>query len=122
MSSIAVAFALPSETADASLQKRVVAYLATRNFHSFRRLAVRADRGVVCLSGRLDSYYQRQVAVESARRVAGVTTIVDRIVVAGVSSAAAPLRKFARQSPNPEELVGLIDVGFERLPVALCER
>jgi hypothetical protein len=120
MSLIAIASAFPSATADTALQKRVVAYLATRSFHSFRRLAVRADRGVVSLSGRLDSYYQRQVAVASARRVAGVTTIVDRIVVASVSQSAVPVRKFVRPSPNPAGLIDLIDVA-ERRQVVLCE-
>jgi len=67
--------------ANAELERRIVAYLASRNFLSFRRLVVRASQGVVSLNGRLGSYYERQVAIESARRVAGATRIVDRMVV-----------------------------------------
>jgi hypothetical protein len=120
MSSIASAYVFPSSTADAELQGRVVAYLASRNFHSFRRLSVRAKRGVISLRGRLGSYYERQVAIESARRVAGVTRIVDRIVVDAVSDRVLTVPKFARAMPNSDVLVDFVGGVLERFDVALA--
>jgi hypothetical protein len=114
MSSIAIPQALPSSTADAALAQRVVAYLATRNFHSFRRLTARADRGVVSLSGKLDSYYERQVAIESARRVAGVGRVVDRIVVNDISPRSRPVPRFAQPLASLAALTALIDKELDR--------
>jgi hypothetical protein len=114
MSSIAIAHALPSANADAALQERVVAYLATRNFQSFRRLNVRASRGVVSLTGQLGSYYERQVAIESARRVAGVSRVVDRIVVSDLSERTRVVPRFAQPWPSLAALTALIDEELER--------
>ncbi len=95
MSSIYSAYLYPSSVADSELERRVAAYLATRNFLSFQRLHVLASQGVVVLSGNLSSFHQRQVAVESARRVAGVTQVIDRLVVETVSRRLPSVPRFA---------------------------
>jgi hypothetical protein len=84
MSSLENHYAADTESPDAELQSRARAYLISRKFSAFRRLDVVADRGVVGVSGSLASYYERQVAVESLRRVAGVRRVVDRIVVEAI--------------------------------------
>ncbi len=116
MSSIASAYIFPSASADAELQRRVMAYLATRNFHSFRRLTVRAERGVVSLTGRLGSYYERQVAIQSARRVAGVTRILDHIAVndISISERSRPVPRFVQALPSLAALAALIGEEPER--------
>ncbi len=107
MSSIASPFLFDMAIANKELQKQVVAYLASRNFHSFRRLTVRAHQGVVSLSGNLDTYYERQVAVESARRVAGVTRIIDRIIVDPESARAPDVPRFALPLTDLEQLTAV---------------
>jgi osmotically-inducible protein OsmY len=75
----------PSSVADADLERRALAYLASRNYRSFRRLRVEAVGGVVTLTGQLSTYHEKQVAQESVRRVAGVVQVIDAIQVAAGS-------------------------------------
>jgi len=96
VSSIASVHIFPFVADNAALERRIVAYLASRNFLSFRRLVVRANQGVVVLNGRLGSFHERQVAIESARRVAGVTRIVDHMVVDAVAAQVTADPKFSR--------------------------
>ena len=64
------------------LQRRVQNYLNDRNLNSFDSLNVDADRGQLTISGVLNSYYDKQVAINSCRRVAGVLSVIDEIIVA----------------------------------------
>ncbi len=67
---------------DADVGQRVCSYLNSKHFPRFRDLTVEVARGVVTLTGRLDSFHERQVALNSCRRVAGVLELVDAITVA----------------------------------------
>jgi osmotically-inducible protein OsmY len=49
-------------------------------------ISVDADRGVVTLSGQVDSYPQKQQALRAALRVLGVTAVADEIVVRPATS------------------------------------
>ena len=68
---------------DQELEFRVETFLKSRNFPSFKKLEVSVYEGVVTISGQLRSYYEKQVAISSCLRVAGVTTMVDQIEVRG---------------------------------------
>ena len=94
MSSHSSAYAYPANATDADLVRRVRAYLASRGFLSFRRIEIESHGGIVTLTGTLSSYYERQVALESARRVAGVLGVVDAIRVGAERPSAPP--NFAR--------------------------
>ena len=67
---------------DKDLQHRVASYLGSRHFPAFRDLQVDVDHGAVTVSGRLSTYYEKQVAINACRRVAGVLQLVDDISVA----------------------------------------
>jgi hypothetical protein len=95
MPSHASAYAYPANATDADLVRRARAYLASRGFLSFRRLDIGSRGGVVTLTGTLSTYYERQVALESARRVAGVLGVVDAIRVVAERPSAPPT--FARR-------------------------
>lgn len=66
---------------DDELQFRVRRFLRTRHFPEFENLEVDVHNGSVTLSGRLQSYYEKQVAINSCQRVAGVINLIDRIDV-----------------------------------------
>jgi len=66
---------------DEDLQQRVARFLISRHFPAFRNLEVDVEHGAVTLTGKLDSYYEKQVALTSCQRVAGVLTLVDEIAV-----------------------------------------
>jgi osmotically-inducible protein OsmY len=74
--------ASPADFGDDDLQRRTIAYLASRGFHSFRALRVSAEAGVIRITGRLKTWHEKQVARESCRRVAGVRQVVDAIEIA----------------------------------------
>jgi osmotically-inducible protein OsmY len=67
---------------DVDLSQRVQMYLSSKDCPAFRNLVVEAERGVVTLSGRLENVRQRETALNSCRRVAGVLRLVDAIQVA----------------------------------------
>ena len=64
---------------DSQLEFRVGTFLKSRNFPEFKNLEILASDGVVTLSGTLRSYYEKQVAINSCLRVAGVATLIDKI-------------------------------------------
>lgn len=64
------------------LEQRVANYLATRYLPRLRSLEVTATGGVVTLRGRVSSFHEKQVAVHSCRRVAGVRQLIDDVAVA----------------------------------------
>lgn len=70
---------LPND--DAALARRVRTFLFNRHVPALRHLRVVADRGVVTLSGRVSSFYEKQLSYASARRVAGVQRVLDQVRV-----------------------------------------
>lgn len=66
---------------DDDIQLRVSRFLNTRHFSNFMDLDVRVVHGQVTLSGEVDSYYEKQVAMTTCQRVAGVLRLVDKIRV-----------------------------------------
>jgi len=69
------------EDIDRELHQRLIIHLGQQGFAPYRTLGLCVENGVVELQGRLPTFHLRQVAVESAKRVAGVTRVVDRIAV-----------------------------------------
>lgn len=66
---------------DLELRRRVVSYLATKHLPTLRRLDVDALGGKITLRGRVDSFHEKQVAIHSCRRVAGVRDLIDAVEV-----------------------------------------
>jgi osmotically-inducible protein OsmY len=72
---------LRDRAANRELERRVVNYLISRHIPGVRWLEVEADQGVVTISGKVKSYYQKQLCSHCTRRVAGVVQLVDGIEV-----------------------------------------
>ena len=66
---------------DEQLALRVHNFLRMKQLLNGTRLRVDADRGVVTLRGSARSFYQKQLWLSGAKRVAGVAGIVDNIEV-----------------------------------------
>ncbi len=66
---------------DADVEQRVRTFLNSRHFPAFRRLKVDVENGSVRLSGILTTFYEKQVALNSCQRVAGVLHLIDEIGV-----------------------------------------
>ncbi len=70
-----------TDRADHDLRERMVSYLCSRFRSSLRRLDVESSGGTVTIRGRVPTYYEKQLAINSCRRVAGVVKLVDDVVV-----------------------------------------
>ena len=68
-------------TIDEDLQQRVVSYLFDRQRPSLRKISVNVDNGTVTLTGKLESFYEKQLCISSCQRVAGVIRLIDRLDV-----------------------------------------
>ena len=66
---------------DADVEQRVRTFLNSRHFPAFQRLKIDVENGSVRLSGILASFYEKQVALNSCQRVAGVLQLIDEIGV-----------------------------------------
>lgn len=75
----------PANSHDADLNHRLGHALARHDRASIRSLNHLVQDGTVTLVGHVKSFYERQLAIESIRRVAGVAHIIDRIEVLGPS-------------------------------------
>ena len=67
---------------DDELQRRVTNFLYDRYQRSSRCLHVAADNGAVVLNGKMGSIEEKTLCLSCARRVAGVTRLIDQIDVA----------------------------------------
>ena len=66
---------------DSDVQARVSQFLHSRHFPGFRNLKVEVHHGSVTLSGNVDSFYEKQIAITSCQRVAGVLALIDQVDV-----------------------------------------
>lgn len=66
---------------DIDIERRVRIYLVTQGRPSLRTVRVSAEEGVVTLHGSVQSFYERQLSIHLAARVAGVRRIEDLIIV-----------------------------------------
>lgn len=66
---------------DLDLSRRVRSFLHEAHMPGLRNVDVEAQNGVVTLTGRVKTYYEKQLGGQRARRVAGVVRLIDRISV-----------------------------------------
>jgi osmotically-inducible protein OsmY len=75
----------PYVTKDQDLERRVISYLSARYLPGLRQLQVSVQEGTVTLRGSVKSFYEKQIAIHSCQRVAGVRKLVDAVDVARAS-------------------------------------
>lgn len=73
--------ALRASEHDAELLGRVRSYLYTRRIGVLKGLDIDVHQGTVHIAGRVSSYYEKQLILHSAARVAGVTRVVADLLV-----------------------------------------
>lgn len=66
---------------DRDVRFRVESYLNSKHFPSFRSLDVQVEQGIVTLTGSVENFHERQVALHTCMRVAGVLEMVDQVQV-----------------------------------------
>jgi len=71
---------LPAARLD--LEQRVRQFLSSANIPALRHIGVQINGNTVVLSGYVQTFYEKQMAIAFARRVAGVVDVIDSIDVA----------------------------------------
>jgi osmotically-inducible protein OsmY len=71
----------PPDPHDRDLEDRVRNYLYGYQMPTLRQVEVVACNGAVVLRGRLASFYQKQLCLSCAARVAGVLRLIDELEV-----------------------------------------
>jgi hypothetical protein len=66
---------------DDDLRKRIESFLRSRHLAALRNLEVSVASGVATIAGEVGSFYEKQVALDACRRVAGVRCTVDQMQV-----------------------------------------
>jgi len=88
---------------DEDLQNRVSHFLGSRHFQNLGRIHVEVENGRVTLQGIVGSFYEKQVALSTCQRVAGVLSIVDLLEVSADSRGMDPELE---SEPDVSALVG----------------
>jgi hypothetical protein len=86
---------------DADLLTRVGIALTLRLQHTLHAVHIQVNGGMVTLRGIVPSFYDRQLAVEVTRRVAGVHKIQDELTVAGQATSEKERRVYTATNPEP---------------------
>lgn len=68
---------------DDEVCRRVSTFLHSRHFPAFRHLDISVEHGAVTLTGEVQSYYEKQIAMTSCQHVVGVLSLNDEICVRG---------------------------------------
>lgn len=96
-----------AETFDATLQARVAERLRANTYSALRSIQCTVENMVVVLSGRVPSYFLKQVAQSLAARAAPEARIVNRITVTAAyrlpspySASETPMLPLPRASSN----------------------
>ena len=63
------------------LKNRVFLKLKNQNFPVFKKLSINVNLDRVIISGTVRSFYERQIAINTVRQVAGVINLTDKITV-----------------------------------------
>ena len=83
-----------------AVAQAIVARLRMHTYREMRSLSVGFSNGVVTLRGRVTTYYFKQIAQESIRRIAGIVKIINLVDVRYVEP-----RSGANHSSNQGNIV-----------------
>jgi osmotically-inducible protein OsmY len=72
---------VPATEADCGLEQRVIRFLETKHVPGLRHLAVQARGGIVLLSGRVHTYYEKQLCNQCCGRIPGLQELVNLVEV-----------------------------------------
>lgn len=67
--------------ADSKLKSRISQYLFDRTRPSLQTVEIETEGGQVTLTGRVKSFYEKQLCISSCQRVAGVIRLIDKLEV-----------------------------------------
>jgi osmotically-inducible protein OsmY len=69
-------------SSDRLLERQITSHLAETNRPGLKGLAVNVADGRVTLRGRVASFYEKQIAIQTCRVLAGIDQLTDAVEVA----------------------------------------
>ena len=73
---------MPRGTTDGLLARQISHQLAETNRANLKRLSVDVTGGSVTLRGNVSSFYEKQIAIQACRALAGIGLLTDAVEVA----------------------------------------
>jgi carbon storage regulator len=100
------------ETADRRLERRIRNFLEGLNLPALRDLEVEVRNGAAVITGRVSTFYQKQLATSCCQRVAGVLSVLNEVRVADspVTDSVPPNRDDGPQKRSPIGGAETVDV------------
>jgi len=80
-----IAAASAPALADRLLASQIESQLAETHRASLKRLSVNVDAGEVTLRGSVGSFYEKQIAIQACRMLAGIERLIDAVEVAAIA-------------------------------------
>ena len=78
-----------SAPSDRELELRVICFLETKHVPGLQHIEARAQAGVVTLTGRVYTFYEKQLCNQCCRHVTGVRQLINAVEVIGTMPGAA---------------------------------
>ncbi len=78
-------FTPEKSAADIELEQRVIEFFQSRNVPGLRGVQVRANAGTVTITGRVLTFYEKQLCNQCSRVVPGVVQLINAVDVGGVT-------------------------------------
>ena len=95
------------QVADSDLRRRIVNFLFERGPTSLGHLETEVHGGVAVITGRVHTYYEKQLATCCCQRVAGVLEVINEVrVVEPASAVSAEAVEMRTPERNPGALEG----------------
>jgi hypothetical protein len=78
-------FAPEQTVADVELEQRVIEFFQSRNVPGLRGVHVQAKAGTVTITGKVLTFYEKQLCNQCCRVVPGVVQLINAVDVCGVT-------------------------------------
>ncbi|MGC4003948.1 MAG: BON domain-containing protein [Pirellulales bacterium] len=75
---------------DRELEDHVLRFFTSRHVPGLRNLRVRANQGIVTVSGKVLTFYEKQLCNQVCRMVPGIAEFINAVDVSGVQGQETP--------------------------------
>ncbi len=82
---------IDQELCDLALETRILQFLSSRHVPGLRNLCVRAKNGIVTVTGKVLTFYEKQLCNQCCRMVPGILQLINLVDVCGIHAHDAPL-------------------------------
>ncbi len=76
--------AVDQELKDLALEARILQFLSSRHVPGLRNLCVRAKNGIVTVTGKVLTFYEKQLCNQCCRMVPGILQLINMVDVCGI--------------------------------------